>query len=338
MNVNQIYFFYLILFLLSAMLTGLVRYYALRKSILDIPNERSSHQVPTPRGGGIAIVLTFLLSLVYLFIINKIDQNLFIALTVGGVVIAIVGYCDDLFTLSARLRIFVHLLAAVWAVYWLHGYPVLNLGGYAIHLHQLGNALAVIGIIWCVNFYNFMDGIDGLAASEGIFIAAASAIILFILGVTNEAIMMFMLAMSIAGFLIWNWPPAKIFMGDVCSGFLGYVFGVTALYTMNNDYLSFGFWWIVLAVFLCDATFTLILRMLQGKKWYSAHREHAYQILTTYGFSHKKVTNSIFAINFFLLLPLAYLSMYKPTLSVILVIAATGFLWISWYKIKRLEI
>ena len=179
-----------------------------------------------------------------------------------------------------------------------------------------------------------MDGIDGLAGSEGIFIALASGMALGWLGSYHVAIIAWLLAASISGFTLWNWPPAKIFLGDVGSGYLGFIFAVFGLYTVNKNFLPITFWCIILAVFLWDATFTLIYRMLQGKKWYSAHREHAYQHVVSLGASHKKTTLSILIINFCILLPIAFGIIYWPMQSIWLMASSILGLWLLWAWIK----
>jgi len=309
----EIIFSCLVAFLFSTGLTWTTRIFAIRRSILDIPNERSSHLLPTPRGGGIAIVITFIIAMFYLKHRGWIDANLAWAIAGGGLIIAAVGYCDDVRSIKARFRILLHFLAAAWAVYWLGGFPILILGSIKFYLHAWGIVLAVIGIVWCINLYNFMDGIDGLAGSEGIFVSVASGIALWCAGANQLPLMMYLLAATIAGFTLWNWPPAKIFLGDVGSGFLGYIFATLGLYTVNTTLLPVSFWIIILAVFLCDSTFTLIYRIIQRKQWYAAHREHAYQQLIAHGASHKKVTLTILLFNCCVLFPIAMTILFWPS-------------------------
>lgn len=182
-----------------------------------------------------------------------------------------------------------------------------------------------------------MDGIDGLAGTEAIFISVAVSIPLYIMGTFQLALLLWILCGAIAGFLLWNWPPAKIFMGDVGSGFLGYIFAVISLYTMNNLQLSFVFWSITMGIFLCDATFTVLYRIYQKKRWYDAHSEHAYQQMIALGFSHRVITMSILFLNFFILLPLALTSFYFPAQSIWIALNTMIGLWILWYWIKSLR-
>ena len=303
--------------------------YALHKSILDIPNERSSHHIPIPRGGGVAIVLTFILSITWLSWSQLLEPSIAYTLIGGGIMVAAIGYCDDVYSSKARTRILIHCLATIWALYWL--------GGWKINSSLLGYILAFIGILWCINLYNFMDGIDGLAGSEGMFVSVASGIVLFWAGAHHLAGVLWLLACAIAGFTLWNWPPAKIFLGDAGSGFLGYIFAVIGLYTINKGLLPVSFWWIILAIFTCDATFTLVYRAYQGKQWYMAHREHAYQHLITYGATHKQVTVGIIIVNCCLLFPAAFATTHWPTESFWFITASILCLGPLWSSIKRLQ-
>ncbi len=324
----------LFIFLFSLMLTWLTRLYVIRKAIFDIPNERSSHQVPTPRGGGLAIVLSFSCALIGLAWSSIISSELCWALLGGGTLVAAIGYGDDIRGIPARWRFFCHFLAATWAVFWLGGFPILDIGIAKITLHFTGFLLAIIGIVWCINFYNFMDGIDGLASSEGMFISMTSGLALWWLGMPQAAIIMWLFAAAIAGFTVWNWPPAKIFLGDVGSGYLGFMLGTFGLYTVNQLFLPVMFWWVIFAVFFWDATFTLLYRMWQGKKWYHAHREHAYQQLIANGMSHCYTTLAIVSINIFFLLPLAIATLYWPTQALWLLSSSIVCLGIVWAWVK----
>lgn len=327
-----------VMLLCSAFLTWMVRIYALKNMILDIPNERSSHHIPIPRGGGMAIIVTFFVSLIGLNLIGYIETNLFLALMVGGMIIAIIGYYDDAYSINARWRILLHSLAAAWTLYCLGGFFLLEVGTFRLNLHWTGPLLAIISIVACINFYNFMDGIDGLAGSEGIFVGLTSGIALWWIGEQHLAIVLWLLAFSIMGFTVWNWQPAKIFLGDVGSGFLGFIFSTVGLYTVNKGLLSLTFWWIVLAVFICDPLFTLIQRIYQGKKWYNPHREHAYQRLIFFGTKHHQVTLSILLFNCFMLLPAAFATFFWPAKSLWFMLGSTICLWLTWCWIKTKKV
>ena len=280
------------LFIASLFFTGLYRKFAILKSIVDRPNERSSHVIPTPRGGGLIFTALFYFLLTKLWLFNLIPTNLLLSL-LGGIVVAFVGYWDDLGHLKIQWRFLGHCFAAVWGVAWL---PI-PLG--------LDTFFAIFITVWFINLYNFMDGIDGIAASEAVFVSTAAgfALLHHDAGIST---LCFGLGFIMLGFLCWNWAPAKIFMGDVGSGFLGYCFAILMWTTAATHHLSVLFWWILLAVFLIDATVTLLRRMIQGKKWYQAHCEHGYQKLTQRGFSHAQVTLCMILINVVILLPAAF--------------------------------
>ena len=153
--------------ILSWLLASRVRLYALDR-LLDVPNERSSHTVPTPRGGGLAIAFTVLGGVILAAARHWISWDLAIALSGGGALIALVGWIDDHKSLSALTRFAVQFFSAAWAMFWVGGLPSLTVGPAAINLGMAGTVLGVIGIVWAINLYNFVDGIDGLAAGEAI--------------------------------------------------------------------------------------------------------------------------------------------------------------------------
>ena len=291
----------LILVVLSSYsLTALVRFYALKKNILDIPNERSSHSVVTPRGGGLAIAATFIFALLFMAVFEIVSVNVAVALVGGGLLIAAIGWIDDKNSVSPSLRLVVHFLAAIWALYWLGGFTRIDMGFTMIHLGWAGSVIAAVGIVWLINLYNFMDGIDGIAGTEAISVALGAGVLLFWGGSTGLAWVCLTLAMAVGGFLVWNWPPAKIFMGDVGSGFLGFTFAVLALWSENVGAMPFIIWLLLLGVFIIDSTITLIKRMSKGEKLYEAHRSHVYQLAVQAGYSHKQVTLTVLLINIIL--------------------------------------
>jgi len=313
-----------ILFFLSLFFTYLIRKFSLKKNILDVPNQRSLHQLPTPRGGGLAFVLTFYLALLLLWLNHFVHVTVFLPL-LGGIPIACVGYCDDVFGVKAHWRACVHVFSAAWGFYFLGGASTLFF------------MFAIFITVWFVNLYNFMDGIDGLAGMEAVFVSSVAGIILFLHGFNGISYVCFALASSVLGFLIFNWPPAKIFMGDVGSGFLGYVFAMLMWITNTQHQLPFPVWWILLSIFILDAGYTLIRRMIQKKKWWLAHREHAYQCLTQSGFSHKKVTLSILFVNVLICVPLAdvYLNLHQRIGNLFYLILVLSVFWTAWFYIVK---
>lgn len=289
----------------SALLTGLVRRYALARSILDIPNARSSHTAPTPRGGGVAIVLATLVAYCLLAVEGELDRPVLWALLGSGGFVALIGFLDDHGHVAASWRLFAHFAAAIWALVWLGGAPPLPLFGSEIELGWFGAALAAVFLVWLLNLYNFMDGIDGIASVEAISVGIGGALLYLLAGKPSLAMAPLALAAATGGFLLWNFPPARIFMGDAGSGFLGIVLGVLSLQAAWQAPQLLWSWMILLGVFVVDATFTLLRRLLRGEKVYQAHRSHAYQRASRRFGRHLPVTLAVAAIDLLWLLPIA---------------------------------
>lgn len=296
--------------LLSWGLTAGVRHYALTRSLLDMPNARSSHSVPTPRGGGVAVVLAFLMALPALALLGALEAPLMWALLGAGGWVAVLGFLDDHGHIAARWRLLGHFAAAIWALCWLGGLPPVVLFGFNFDLGWIGHALAAVYLVWLLNLYNFMDGIDGIASVEAICVCLGGALVYGVLGFAGSTqptgwVMPMLLAAAVAGFLFWNFPPARIFMGDAGSGFLGITLGVLSLQAAWVAPQLLWSWLILLGVFIVDATFTLLRRLLRGDKVYEAHRSHAYQYASRRAGRHLPVTLMVGAINLLWLLPIA---------------------------------
>jgi Fuc2NAc and GlcNAc transferase len=297
----------------SALMTGMLRRYAIHAGLIDRPNVRSSHSIPTPRGGGLAIVVTSIGTLALLCSLHVLSFRVFAAIAGGGLAVAIVGFVDDRHTLPARVRLAVHVFAALWCLSWLGGLPAMLIGTHVIRLGWSGYVLGTLAIVWVLNLFNFMDGIDGIAASEAIFVTCAGAALGWVSGDSGPiALASAMVGAACAGFLIWNWPPAKIFMGDVGSGYLGYLIAALAMAATVDNPLSVWVWLILGGTFFADATVTLARRTIRGERLYEAHRSHAYQWLARRWGSHLPVTVMVLAVNVFWLLPAAWLVLRKP--------------------------
>jgi Fuc2NAc and GlcNAc transferase len=275
---------------IALLLTDRVRDYAIRTAMIDRPNGRSSHVLPTPRGGGLAIVLPFLLGVGVAGLFGWVDDRLALALVGGGGLTSAVGFRDDKRDIGAAPRAALHLVAAGWAVFWLGGVPTLQIGAETIELGRAGTLLAVLGVAWLINLYNFMDGIDGIASTQAVVAGMAGGAMLILLGHLQLALLAFLVAAASGGFLYWNWSPARIFMGDVGSGFLGFVFATLALASEAAGAVPLLGWLLLLGVFIFDASATLIRRIFRGERWYEAHRSHAYQRLLRAGWSHARAS------------------------------------------------
>lgn len=285
MSIPSLLFFFGLAF---ASFTGTKLYinYARKKAIFDIPNERSSHALPTPRGGGVVFTGLFLAVILACPFFYPMETPLWLALSGGGLAVAAVGWLDDAKSIPAWQRLGVHAAAVLWALWSLGGMPLLTLGFAKLPLGTFGHVLAFIGGVWMINLYNFMDGIDGLAAGEALLVSLAGAI--FTRG-SPVSFALLALAAPVFGFLVWNWSPAKVFMGDAGSGFLGFAFFCFALYTENTNTLPLLAWAVLVSVFAIDATLTLIMRARQRKRLSEAHRDHLYQQFIKAGWGHDVV-------------------------------------------------
>jgi len=272
---------YILLLILSFTLTYLIKNYAIKKSLVDIPNDRSSHTTPTPHGGGIAIAISWFLGISYLFYFDDIDSSLYYSLMVG-VVISSVSYLDDLFELSAKLRLLVQSFVAMLGLYFIGGLDSVDFGLFSISNQLFTTLFAFFMIVWFINLYNFLDGIDGYAGSEAVFLGLAGFILF------NDSPFL-VLVFSVLGFLVWNWHKAKIFMGDVGSTLLGYNVAIFTIYYTNQDSMNLWIWVILFGVFWFDATLTLFRRYKNGEKLSQAHRKHLYQRAVQSGLAHDRV-------------------------------------------------
>ena len=293
---------------LSLLLAGLIRSYALSHDLIDVPNLRSSHSTPTPRGGGLAFIVPFLMFTPILGVFDDLPMAVIWAFLGGGIWISFVGFLDDRRHIAARWRLLAHFIGAVWVLFWLGGFPPVLIFGVTFDLAWLGNILAAVYLVWLLNLYNFMDGIDGIASIEAVTVCI-SVTILLILQDSPQSIWLTisLLAASVVGFLFWNFPPAKIFMGDVGSGFLGLILGMLSIQVAWILPHMFWVWIVLLGVFIVDATLTLIRRVIKGEKFYEAHKSHIYQITARRCSSHKAVSLIVGLINVLWLLPVAYL-------------------------------
>jgi Fuc2NAc and GlcNAc transferase len=298
---------FLLLAAAASALTWLVRKYALAKGMLDRPNARSSHTVETPRGGGISIVLVASIGTIIGWGVGAIDGALAAVVLFGGSAVAIVGYLDDRGHVSVRARLAVHFASAILCVWILGGPGTLSFGTAQVDLGWIGDVLSVVAVVWMLNLFNFMDGIDGIAATEAAFVAIAGALI------TGGGLAFgLIIGAACLGFLVWNWPPARIFMGDVGSGYLGYVLASLMLAGTSSDPVALWVWMILASIFIVDATVTLTVRLIRGERVYQAHRSHVYQRLARRWGSHLRVTSGVIGLNVGFLLPCAWLAYKFP--------------------------
>lgn len=299
-NIFLLIIYFIATFIVSYIGVGLFRRLAIRFELVDKPNSRSSHIQVTPRGGGVILLLIYFASL----LIYEFTHTASLALCLYiPLVFGVVGAVDDMVDLSARLRLFVYfVLSCIVVALLLEDFSSMSLW-----------LLLAILFLWLVNLYNFMDGINGLASFQAIFVLLGA------LYLNNGAIylpvdVVINLVAAICGFVVWNFPVAKVFLGDVGSIFIGALLAVLAFSNIADQGISQIFTWLILlGVFLIDATYTLCIRIITGQNIFSAHRSHSYQIIARFTESHAIANLWIAMANLFWLLPMAWLASRSPS-------------------------
>lgn len=322
-------------FCVTLLFTGLFRGHALKKGLVDIPGSRTSHAAPTPRGGGVVFVAVTVIASGILYWYGHITRTEIILVTCSFLM-ATVGVADDYLKLRNSLRFVAQLFVATLFLV-LNGVPeTLSLAPLTIPLGVLAWPLCVLFIVWSVNLFNFMDGLDAFASMEAIIIFAVLGALGAAAGASHFSILMLILAASIAGFLKWNFPPAKIFMGDGGSYFLGFMIAGAALVSDTGRGIPLMVPITLYALFWFDATVTLTRRMLTGEEWYRAHRSHAYQRLHQAGYSHLAVTGYALLVNA-ALAGLAVAGFFHPQYLLILFAAALTLLAVLYAVVERIR-
>lgn len=298
----------LLAFLAAYWTTGTFRRYAMAGRLMDIPNQRSSHTVATPRGGGVAIILATLIAFTLAAVLGDLSWRFAIAAVGGGTLVAVIGFRDDLAHIAPRWRLAGHFLAAAWLLWWIPSLPALPLLDGEIALGPIGYLIAALYTVWLINLTNFMDGIDGIASVE-VITATIGGVMLQMVGGPDDSrwVAPLILGAATLGFLVWNWPPARIFMGDAGSGFLGFMLALLSLDVSTQKPDLYWAWVILLGVFIVDATTTLTRRLRRRQSPAEAHRSHAYQHAAIRYRSHGAVVLRVAALNLLFLLPVALL-------------------------------
>jgi len=307
--------------LLSCILTGLAAWYARRSGMVDHPGERHSHVVATPRGGGIGIILALLI--VSPWLIGSGDETWGKCIFPGMLVLAFLGWRDDHASLSARLRFFVQLVVSIYLVAcavnndWMQGAGSI--------------LLAVLFLVWMTNLYNFMDGSNGMAGLQAVFGGAVLFCLFDSADQHSLALASACVAAACAGFLPWNLGNARVFMGDVGSISLGFVFGALLVIGVGSQAFSLPVALMVMLIFVTDSSLTLLGRVLKREQWYNAHKQHLYQRLIAQGWTHGRVALFYQAINLVLVVPGIVVAVKYPALAwavamILILVFTTG-----WY-------
>jgi len=309
----------------SYLLTGLATRYSRWRGLIDRPGERQSHTVPTPRGGGIGLVLAVVLA--SLVMPSMLDRFWFQAVLPGMVLLSCLGWWDDHSSLSARFRFLVQLAVSFYLLWcfakqgW-NGQP-------------LSQAVAVLFLLWMTNLYNFMDGSNGMVGTQGVFAGIVLAVLYGMAGQTGLALASAMLSAACLGFLPWNIGQAKVFMGDAGSIALGFAFGALLISGVVTGAFTLPVALLVMLVFLADASLTLLMRVIRREQWYNPHRQHLYQRLIASGKTHGSVLLFYQSINLLLVVPGIAVAVSFPGLAWIVTLALVLTLGAGWYLMTR---
>ena len=288
-----------------------------------IPNFRSLHRTVIPRGGGLAVAVAVLAGIVAWHFYQHLSFAELMIFLVGGGVSALAGFADDRLDIRPRYRLAIQLLAIIWLCVWTGGLPALDLGFAKLQLGWVGTLLVIIAFMWFYNLYNFIDGIDGMASSATTFIGITMATIMFIEHEFVLALILAMLTIGSVGFLLFNWPPARMFMGESGTSFISYMLSAVILVSLSRNVISIWIWLIVFGCYFSDTTITTFIRALRfGRSFYLPHRSHAYQNLARIWNSHLKVVLIVLGIDLLWLIPFTWVAREYKAYGIIAAVAA----------------
>ena len=287
------------------------------------PGERQSHQHATPTGGGLGLVFSIFIMTLCLELMISLPGFWWKNVLPGVLLLTIVGWRDDKLPVSAMLRLLIQLAVSLWLV------------GFCWWEFALKDivilAAMVLAMVWLMNVYYFMDGSYGMAGFLGVFAGVAMAVLFQAGGEYSMAMIAIIVAAACAGFLPLTFPQARVFMGDVSSVPLGFIFAALAVYGVRTGSLSLPLSILIMSVFLVDATLTLLSRAFRGERWYTAHALHVYQRLIATGWSHRRVLLVYQAINVVWVLPAIVLAKLHPQYSVVMLGVVLSSLGACWY-------
>ncbi len=296
----------------SAAATGLLLAYARARNVLDVPAGRSAHALPTPRGAGPGFLLCLLMIVVLLRAGGQLTVWQAVGLLAPALLVCILGWADDHRRLEVRTRLAGQALAIIPGALLLAPVDGIDFGLFGVPGGVAGMAVVALAWLWFVNAFNFMDGADGFAATQALLAGIAAGGGCLVLGDVPMAALAMGLAGIAAGFLVWNLPPARLFMGDSGSYFFGSVFTALGLLAEQRGTLAAPVWTILLAPFIWDASLTLLARLAAGEPPHRPHASHAYQRLLRAGMSHSGLAGRLVALNLLVCWPLAAIAAMAP--------------------------
>lgn len=315
--------------LLATIGAGVVRRYALRSQLLALPGARSSHALPTPTGGGAGLVCALLLLTWAPGLPAPLPVWWVVVAAPGVAVLAVVGWVDDRRNTPWRIRLAVQFLVSLALISWW----CLQKPGWEVWAGWPArgvDALALGGMVWIMNAWNFMDGSDGMAGSQGLFSALALAWLFAVAGDTAGTALAVVLAGACAGFLVWNLPTAKLFLGDTGSVPLGFAVAALLGSGLISGAVPLAAAPLVMAPFMIDAGMTLLTRVMRGERWYTAHRQHLYQRLIAHGWPHGRVLLLYQGVNVLIMAPAIVITTNNPNWAWPLAGMGIALLTVAW--------
>ncbi len=318
-----------------AALTALAVRYAHRRGLIDQPGPRRSHHRGTPRGGGVAIIGTIVLVALGLALGEPSTRGPVAALGLGALALAAVGFWDDHRPLPARWRLAAQFAVGALVIWSLGGVGAVTVGPWLLAGGYL-DLVALVALVWLINLFNFMDGINGIASLQAAFIAAVFALFCALDGDRIGAVLGAIVLGACLGFVPWNFPRARIFMGDAGSYGLGFTLGFLFLWGHRQESFSLVTALVACGVFVVDATLTLSWRLVRRVRWYTPHRDHAYQLLVRSGWSHARVVGAVAGVNLLLVAPGLWWARGVPARELavgvaILVLLSALWCWVRWH-------
>lgn len=308
-NISFHVLFFLALAILNTLITKRILVFSITHDIYDVPNERSSHTKRTPIGGGLGIASITISALIALALFHYRDVTWNWFIISGALFVLIVSFIDDVKHIKPITRLFAHFIAAGIIVYAMGPSPELRFLPFFVLKGIPAQVFTFFYIVWMINLFNFMDGIDGLAGVQTVSVALLAMIFAWLHGYEMLCLIYLVLAATSLGFLAHNWAPARIFMGDTGSCTLGYLIAALSLWGELKGGIPLVTIMIIMGIFIVDATYTLLRRLITGEKIHHAHTDHTFQHIIQRDFGHARVSAGVFIINVIWLAPFAYLSM-----------------------------
>ncbi len=310
-------------FVASLLLTRALILFSQKMGMIDTPNNRSSHQLPTPKGGGLAFFIVFSLISLWFYVFYSNYRPIVTPLLLGGPIVVLLGWLDDRHSLSAIVRLLVHFFVAFLIYGLVTQWFTVSLDiSFLPNLSWVSILFCVLFIAWFINLYNFMDGADGLASSTAIVGSLLMAVVSVIHNAPEVAMVYCLIAYTVSGFLFYNWSPARIFMGDTGSYFLGFLFASLALISKAHADVSFYSHIIIFGFFIFDATYVLFRRAFRREALFRAHKMFIFHKLMAKGWSHRKVSALYTMVLVLWLFPLANLASIYDDLGMAIVVIA----------------